>query len=290
MFNIIFIYIFLILSAKCYLFSVIIAIYNTGRYLNDAIDSVINQTVGFDKIQIILVNDGSIDDSENICLNYKQKYPKNIQYIKINHSGVSKARNIGLKYAKGNFINFLDSDDKWDINAFRHFFLFFKFYKKIDMIAGRIKFFEALNKYHLLDYKFKKSRIVSLDKEYNCIQLHVSSSFFRAKSIRTHKFDERLFYAEDVKFISNILISKKIIGIIKEAIYYYRKRSDSSSAMQNSNNFNYYFDVINYVHIYLINKSIKLYGKIIPFIQFYLAYELIYRIISPTNHFLEFNN
>ena len=84
-----------------FLFSVIISIYNSGRYLEDTIKSLLNQTIGFESIQIILVNDGSTDNSENICLKYQKLYKKNILYINISHSGVSKARNIGLNYTKG---------------------------------------------------------------------------------------------------------------------------------------------------------------------------------------------
>ena len=74
---ILFIEIKFIFSNK-FIFSVIISIYNTGRYLDDSIGSIINQTIGFNKIQIILVNDGSIDETERICLNYRNKYPENI--------------------------------------------------------------------------------------------------------------------------------------------------------------------------------------------------------------------
>ena len=63
---------------KEFIFSVVISIYNTGRYLDDSIGSIINQTFGFDNIQIILINDGSIDETDRICLNYKNKYPENI--------------------------------------------------------------------------------------------------------------------------------------------------------------------------------------------------------------------
>ena len=125
-------------SINCYLFSVIMSIYNTEQYLVDSIDSIINQSIGFNNIQLILVNDGSTDNSEQICLKYKKKYQNNIFYIKITHGGPSKARNIGLSYAKGTIVNFLDSDDKWDIKAFNYVFLFFKLYKNIDVIGGRI--------------------------------------------------------------------------------------------------------------------------------------------------------
>jgi glycosyltransferase involved in cell wall biosynthesis/CDP-glycerol glycerophosphotransferase (TagB/SpsB family) len=278
-------------SINCYLFSVIISIYNTEHYLVDSINSIINQSIGFNNIQLILVNDGSIDNSEQICLKYKKKYQNNIIYIKIAHGGPSKARNIGLSYAKGAIINFLDSDDKWDIKAFNNVFLFFKLYKNIDVIGGRLKYFEASNKFHFLDYKFFKTRIVNLDKEYQCIQLHASSSFFRHKAIIRHKFDENLFFGEDVKFISNILLYKPIIGILREAIYYYRKRADYSSAIQNFHKtYNYYFQVLENIHLYLINKSKELYNKIIPFIQFYISYDFLFRISGLAYKYLDMNS
>ena len=82
---------------------------------------------------VILVNDGSTDNSEEICLKYQKEYNKNIVYIKIKHSGVSKARNIGLDYAKGEFINFLDADDKWDSEALMHVSIFLKENKNVDI-------------------------------------------------------------------------------------------------------------------------------------------------------------
>ena len=91
----------LIQTKNDYLFSVIISIYNTARYLEDSIYSLLNQTIGYRKIQIILINDGSTDYSENICLHFQKIFPNNIIYIKINHSGVSQARNIGLNHANG---------------------------------------------------------------------------------------------------------------------------------------------------------------------------------------------
>ena len=284
------IYIIIISTSNCFFFSIIIPIYNSGRYLNDSIGSLINQTIGFKRIQIILVNDGSTDDSEKICLEFKKRYPKNIIYVKNDHCGVSKARNIGLKYASGTLINFLDSDDKWESNAFKYVLLFSKYYKNVDIISGRIKYFECSNDYHLLDYKFRRTRIANLREEYDCVQLHAASSFFRLSSIKTKKFSENLSYAEDIEFILNLLLSKQEIGFIKESIYYYRKRADFTSAIQNNDNENYYFDVINNVHLNLINKSKSLYNQIVPFIQFSLAYELLFRISSRSYNFPDSNN
>ena len=132
--------IFALYPVKCFIFSVIIAVYNTGRYLDDSIGSLLNQTIGFKNIQIILVNDGSTDDSEEICLRYQKEFNKSIIYIKIEHGGVSRARNIGLEYADGKFINFLDADDKWDSQALMQVSLFLKLNKNVDIILFFKKF------------------------------------------------------------------------------------------------------------------------------------------------------
>ena len=67
---------------KDYKFSIIVPIYNVGKYLEETIMSVVNQTIGFENIQLILINDGSIDNSEEICLKYQKIYPENIIYYK----------------------------------------------------------------------------------------------------------------------------------------------------------------------------------------------------------------
>ena len=75
-----------------YKISIVMPFYNSESYIEEAIESVINQTIGFENIQLILVNDGSNDNSEKICLKYKNIY-NNIIYIKQENGGVSSARN-----------------------------------------------------------------------------------------------------------------------------------------------------------------------------------------------------
>ena len=284
-------YIFLLNYQNCFYFSVIIPIFNTGRYLDDSIGSLINQTINFRNIQVILINDGSTDQTEEICLKYKQIYPYNIVYIKIEHSGVSKARNIGLNYANGTYINFLDPDDKWDYQAFKNFLLFFKYYKNINFVAGRMKFFEALNSYHPLDYKFYKTRISNLTEEYSGIQLSAPSCIIKKSIIRGNYFDESITSSEDILFLNNILLNYPIIGFIKESIYFYRKRVDSSSVIQNTKySFKYYFNSIGYVANKLINNSKMIYNKTIPFIQFYIGYDTLCRITQPSYKYIDANS
>ena len=144
------------MEKKEFKFSVITPIYMVEEYLEKTIESVVKQTIGFEKnIQLILVNDGSPDNSGKICKKYKEKYPDNIVYIEKDNGGVSSARNEGFKYAKGKYVNFLDSDDIWDTKAFKFVYKFFeKYYNDIDVVACRINQFDAVSRLHVLDYKF----------------------------------------------------------------------------------------------------------------------------------------
>ena len=285
--NSIFVVILNIQNINCFTFSVVMAIYNTGRYLDESIHSLLIQTIGYKEIQIILVNDGSTDNSENICLQFKKFFPNNIIYIKIEHSGVSKARNTGLDLATGKYINFLDPDDQWDSKAFEYFLSFFKINKDIMLAAGRLKYFEKRTIYHPLDYKFYQTRIVNLTQEYNSIITTTSNCFFRSTYISNKKFKENVQIKEDTLFINNILLINPIMGLIREAIYYYRKRYDESSRTQTQRkDSEYYFSTIINVSEHLINSSLALYNEIIPFIQYFLGYDVLFRIRTPSYKYL----
>ncbi len=112
---------------KKFKFSVVMPIYNIESFLNEAINSVINQSIGFkDNIELILVNDGSTDNSETICKKYQEQYQNNDKYIKQENKGVSNARNNGIKLAKGEYINYFDGDDVWDNEVFEKVYNYFQ--------------------------------------------------------------------------------------------------------------------------------------------------------------------
>ncbi len=90
------------------LVSVIVPVYNAAQFLDECIESILNQT--HSDIELLLVDDGSEDNSSEICLNY-QESDSRVKYINQGHNGVSTARNIGLEHSKGKYICFIDSDD-----------------------------------------------------------------------------------------------------------------------------------------------------------------------------------
>jgi glycosyltransferase involved in cell wall biosynthesis len=96
--------------------SIIIPIYNNEKYLKRCIDSLINQSLK--EIEIILINDGSTDDSRKICESYSTK-DKRVRLINKLNRGVSDARNLGLEVAKGDCIGFVDSDDYVDQDMYK---------------------------------------------------------------------------------------------------------------------------------------------------------------------------
>lgn len=262
-----------------YKISIIIPIYNTEIYLEDAINSVINETIGFENIQLILVNDGSVDNSEKICLKYKNLY-NNIIYLKQENRGVSSARNNGLKYVEGKYVNCMDSDDKWEKDALLYMYNFMeKNYSEIDFVSARLKYFEASEDYHYLDYKFEKTRIIDIEKEPEMLIFHVASSLFKSEIIKNMKFDTNLKIAEDCLFINTILLNKLNYGVVRESVYNYRKRKSGNSTIQNIfENKSWYFDTPKYSWNKLIEESKKKYNVVIKYIQYVLIYELKWRI------------
>lgn len=97
-------------------FSIIVPVYNVEHYLGECIDSVISQT--YEDYEIILIDDGSTDNSGSICDLYKKRFDNKIKVIHQKNGGLSKARNTGIFYAQGIYIIFLDSDDYFlDKNA-----------------------------------------------------------------------------------------------------------------------------------------------------------------------------
>lgn len=276
-------------------FSVIIPVYNVEKYLEATILSVINQTINFKKnIQIILVNDGSTDNSEKICKKYSEKYPNNIIYIKQENYGVSAARNKGLQYATGKYVNFLDSDDIWQKGVFKKALKMFKENKDIPMIGVKQKFFEATNGDTPLKYKFEKgTRVVDITKEFENIQLSVSAAFIKRECIKDLQFDTRIKYSEDAKFIYEMLIKNKKTqyGLIANPIYLYRKRYSQNSAIQTkSKSLDWYFVTTELSYKYLLDLAYSTSHEHVKTIAYYITYDYQWRIKEKIEKFLSKEN
>ncbi|MFV0441097.1 MAG: CDP-glycerol glycerophosphotransferase family protein [Lachnospirales bacterium] len=199
-----------------YLVSCIIPIYNVAQYLREAIDSVVNQTIGFEEnVQLILINDGSSDNSESICIEYQEKYPQNVVYIEQENAGVSAARNRGLDVAIGDYISFLDGDDILDCIFFRECIELLKKYNTVNIATTKIVDFNnaALK-------QFKKKEYKKLEK-FNPNKTNVIFEKITACLIRNKNSYNMVFESDDIlnfDLLSEIAMKEDFV-YVEKAIY-----------------------------------------------------------------------
>lgn len=269
-----------------YKFSIVTAVYNVEAFLAEMIDSVVNQTIGLEHIQLILVNDGSTDGSGAICDRYGEQYPDNIVVIHKENGGVSTARNEGLKYVRGELVNFLDSDDKLSENTLEDVYDFYQAHRdETDLIAIPMYFFDGQTGGHILNYKFNQgTRVVDLDTEWQNPQLSLSSAFVRWEAFQGLKFDTRLKYVEDAQLVQKILAKKQTMGLVSEARYDYRRRSiGEMSAVQSSiSSKAWYNQSVRYFSLELLQWFTDNYGYVPLYAQYMIMYDLQWKIQLTT--------
>ena len=268
---------------KQFKISVVIPVYNVELYVAETIESVIKQDIGFEEnIQIVLVNDGSTDGSEHICKEYVERYPENIQYVYQENAGVSVARNTGMDYVKGEYINFLDSDDKWSPDAFSKVYDFFEAHKEsVNLVCCRQDFFEAKTGPHRLSRqdKFETSRVINILDDYQYTQFHITASFIKREALRLTLFDPELKYGEDAVYVMEQILDKHKYGVVSEPTHYYRKRANNSSAVQGKEKaIDWYKITPQRFYKKLMNISLQKWGCVIPFVQYAVCYDLQWRL------------
>lgn len=269
---------------KNFLFSVIVPVFNVKDYLDECLTSVIDQTIGFDCIQLILVNDGSSDESGEICKRYAKEHPDNIIYIEQLNSGVAAARNKGLELARGELITFLDGDDKWSVDAFENVCNACISHRDIAVFSCKMVFFDGDNSEHQLNYKYTEDRIIDIRKDYNFPQLSSSSVFIRGDIANKYRFAEGLKYSEDFRFINEIILDHPRMMLLKDPVYWYRRRAAGDSAIQRSvGDPDYYIPACSMVYRYLFDMSREKYGSVLRYIQFCVMYDLRWRLKIPLN-------
>ena len=117
-----------------YKVSVVIPVYNAEKYLRECFDSLVNQTLK--DIQIIAVDDGSKDNSAEICKEYSDKY-SNFEYYCKENGGPASARNLGINYARGEYLGFIDSDDWVDLNMYETLYNIAISFGNVDIVFTR---------------------------------------------------------------------------------------------------------------------------------------------------------
>ena len=199
--------------------SIIVPIYNMDQYLNRCLESIINQT--YENIEIILINDGSKDNSLEICKNYAKK-DNRIMIIDQKNSGVSSARNSGLDKATGEYLAFVDPDDWIDLNAIEKMVNFAET-EKCDIAFFDYKINDEIKKSEKVKDKYNKENLSDF------VKLLISGEvpgylwrlLIKKEIINNYRFKLDLPMAEDLIFILEILKNVKSLSKSKEAVYNY---------------------------------------------------------------------
>lgn len=206
--------------------SVIVPIYNVEKYLEKCINSLLSQTL--EDIQIILVNDGSKDNSGNIAKEYEKNNKDRVIYVEKENGGLSDARNYGLKYATGDFVAFLDSDDYIEENAYEEMYN-----KAIEENADYVE----------CDFIWEFPNKIRVDKQYSYKNKKEMLSFVRVvawnKLIKRQlitdnnlEFPKGLRY-EDVEFTYKLIPFINKFAYVDKPFIHYVQREGSIANVQN---------------------------------------------------------
>lgn len=279
-------------------FSIVASVYGVERYLDDFFASVVNQTISFkNHIELIVVDDGSLDGSADIIKKWQKFYPDNIKYIYKENGGLSSARNMGLQHVTTKWVSFIDPDDFISDNYFEavDLFLLNSPQENIGLISCNYIYYieseDRASDSHPLNFRFKQQETVltAPDLE-DFFQVSVNAVLLRVDVIRENKLemDERVKpNFEDGHFSGRYLlaITGKQVVFLKDAKYYYRKREDGSSLLDTSwGNPEQYDDKLRFGGLSLLKYAQNKSGDIPIFIQRLVLYDLFWHIRYLVNH------
>ena len=207
--------------------SVIVPFFNVENYIEKCLKSLVSQTLA--DIEIILVNDGSEDKSEEIAKKFVETYPDKITYLKKENGGLSDARNYAIPKARGEYIAFLDSDDYVEINMYEEMYNKAK-KENLDYVECDFlweypdKVLES--KGNIYDNKkemFIHTRVVAWNK------------LIKREIIQQNKIEfPKGFRYEDVEFFYKLLPNIQNYGILEKPFIHYVQRENSISNVQNT--------------------------------------------------------
>ena len=214
--------------------SIIVPIYNVEDYLEECLESLYN--IKNIELEIILVNDGSKDNSFKIMEKFKDMYPEKTVLINKENGGLSSARNAGMKAAVGEYVSFIDSDDFIDVDEFERFFKEGQ-KDKLDVIVGNMRYYtpEKTGDPLFRSDMIKNSGILKgvdffweLFQKPKCFREEVVDDIYRREFLLKNDiwFNENIVH-EDSEFTPLVYLKAEKVRYIDRAFYFYRQRTGS---------------------------------------------------------------
>lgn len=209
--------------------SVIVPIYNTEKYLKKCIDSLLNQTL--EDIEIVLVNDGSPDNSQAVIDEYVALYPDKIKSFNQENKGQAAARNLGISKATGEFLGFVDSDDYMEPEGYLKSYNY-AIQNNLDIVCFALceENEGEKNPIKLLHDECENDVRYILNTPSPCNKI-VRRTVFTENNL---KFAENYIY-EDLELIPKLVLYSKKIGFIEESFYNYIIHPDSTMRQKKYN-------------------------------------------------------
>ena len=263
-----------------YKMSFVVPVYNVQEYVGELIDSILAQRMNFERdLQLVLVNDGSTDDSEKVCLEYRKRFPNNIVYIRQENAGPGAARNAGIAVAEGEYIGLPDADDKLSSDFADEIYGFFqKHSHEVDVVAMKWEFFEARTGVdHPLNGRFEDGdRVISLTEHPEMMQPSVATAVFKSQTVKRHLFDPKVgLWSEDLKYMGELFLDNPQYGVVAKPTYYYRKRTAKTSSQDtNRRSAFWYLETPKRTVLALAEYAQAKTGEVPLFVQHLMAYEL----------------
>lgn len=201
--------------------SVIVPVYKAEEYLNECVDSILNQTMS--DLELILINDGSPDRSGEIMADYAARYPGKIKTITLENGGQGRARNFGIDLAQGEFLSFIDSDDYIAPDMYEH-------------MLSAIEENDADIAVCDMEKRFPDGRREYVNSALSDNPLAAAGSscdkVFRRSLVGDIRYPTGLWY-EDFAFSAKLLMKSHKTVFVKEPLYIYR--CGQASTMNNNN-------------------------------------------------------
>ncbi len=213
-----------------YTASVIVPVYNVEKYLRKCLDSLAEQTVDKKKMEVLVINDGSIDGSWDICVEYSRKYDFIKAFTKENE-GLSATRNFGIINAKGRYIFFLDSDDYFTPQTVEKVTDFFDtVYDEVDMVAYNEVRFKGNEKIkpHFRFNILKEQGVYDLNEYPYITQTRVNICVKNMDDYNLLFNTTPGFRLEDQEYCNRVLMPKMKLGYCPDGTYMYNKGNESS--------------------------------------------------------------
>ncbi|PSL01260.1 glycosyltransferase family 2 protein [Cecembia rubra] len=209
------------------LVSVIIPVFNKKDFVEEAVNSVLNQT--YDNLEILLIDDGSTDGSTEILKDLALRYPSKVKLIQQTNKGACHARNIGIQVSKGEYIQFLDADDILDSQKIEFQFEVLKSQPKDVLVFGRWEYFDDvigdLDSENFSFYREHLKPFELLIELWTKQQMIASFAWLTSKLIinATGLWDENLTLNQDGDFFSRVVANSSKVVFVNDSLGYYRK-------------------------------------------------------------------